>query len=120
MNIQEIGVIIGICVTAVTSVVAILLFFRRPQEDLEKKQAVVEKETEGKAAVLAQQLQWEKDSNDRRFTELSACMNNANALAQNHIHTVDVKVDNLISTVDGMGNRLTELATIINERIPRK
>lgn len=41
-------------------------------------------------------------------------------LAQNHIHTVDTKVDKLVETVGQLSNEVTKLGTIIEERVPRK
>ena len=41
-------------------------------------------------------------------------------LAANHTHTVDVKVDKLITSVDSMGKEMVRLATIIEERNPKK
>jgi len=105
---------------------------RKPQEDLETNQAVTkkdidtkatilaQKEAEGKASLLAQQVEWEKAANEKRFTEFGIRLDASMALAQNHLHTVDVKVDNLISVVATMSNEITRLSTIIDERIPKK
>lgn len=106
--------------------------YRVPQEDLEKKQALTEKdigdkasvlaqkEVENKAALLAQQVEQERSVNEKRYSEFGLRLDSAMTLAQNHIHTVDVKVDNLVTIVNVMSNRITELSTIINERIPKK
>jgi hypothetical protein len=111
---------------------SIFFYFKKPQENLEKKQIIAEedlkdkatilqqKEAEGKANVLAQQFQWEKEANEKKFQEFSCRLDNSMTLAQNHIHTVDVKVDNLIVTIGKMSNEITRLATIIDERIPKK
>lgn len=99
---------------------SIFLFFRKPQEDLDKKQALTDKDVESKAGVLAQRLDWERESNEAKFSALSLRMTDAMSIAQNHIHTVDVKVDALIETVSAMGNSITRLSTIIDERIPKK
>jgi len=88
-------------------------YFKNPQIDEEKK-----------AGLLAQQVQWEKESTANRFTEMGSSLKDATAMAQNHIHTVDVKVDNLISVVNDMNLKVTgeiaRLTTIIEERIPKK
>ena len=51
-------------------------------------------------------------------------LDDAFALAQNHIHTVDEKLTGYISTSNAwhleVSNKLTELGTIISERIPKK
>ena len=41
------------------------------------------------------------------------------SLAQNHIHTVDIKVDKVVENVTRMSNEIVKLATIIEERIPK-
>ena len=111
---------------------SIFFYFRKPQEDLETKQALTEKdladkasilaqkEVENKAMLLAQQVQWEKEANEKKFTEFGIRLDNALTLAQNHIHSVDIKVDDLLVEVNTMGNKIIELSTVINERIPKK
>jgi hypothetical protein len=111
---------------------SVFFYFRKPQESLEKKQIIADeelkdkatilsqKEAEGKTNVLAQQFQWEKEANEKKFQEFSCRLDNSMTLAQNHIHTVDVKVDTLITTIGKMSNEITRLSTIIDERIPKK
>jgi hypothetical protein len=106
--------------------------YKKPQDDMELKQAVSEKDIDSKASILAQkeletkalvlaeQVKSKNEENERRFIEIGIRMDKALELAQNHTHTVDVKVDKLIDTVSIMSNKITELATIINERIPKK
>lgn len=105
---------------------------RKPQEDLETSQAVTkkdmdnkatilaQKELETKALVLAEQVKNKDIENERRFNEMGVRLDTAMTTAQNHIHTVDTKVDRLIESVSTMGNKITELTTIISERIPKK
>ena len=107
-------------------------YFKNPQTKIEKDQIKTEedlkdkatilsqKEVESKAQLLAQQFQWEKEANEKKFTEVCKNIENAFNLASNHTHTVDVKVDKLIEQVNGMGLSVKELSTIINERIPKK
>ena len=95
-------------------------YFRNPQEALDKREALNQKDTDGKASLLAQQMQWEKEINEKRFTEMGLRINESMSLAQNHIHTVDTKVDDLAKRMTLMSNEITRLATIIEERIPRK
>jgi len=94
--------------------------FRKPQEDMEKRQAVSEKEGDGNAALLRQRMDWEKENNAQKFSELQINMKDAMTLAQNHTHTVDVKVDNLIEAVRIQSIEIAKLGTIIDERLPRK
>lgn len=104
----------------ISVIFSIYLHFRRPQEDLEKRQAVSEREVDGKAALLAQQLQWEKEANEKKFGEFQSRLDQSIAMAQNHIHSVSVEVNSLTLIVNSLGNKVTELSTIINERIPNK
>lgn len=99
---------------------SIYLYFKTPQERLDKKQAIIEKDVQDKASILAQQLQWEKESMERRFKELNDHMCAANALAQNHIHSIDIKVDNLTAMINTMNVEVGKLQVIIEERFPKK
>lgn len=110
----------------------VFMFFRKPQEDIETKQALTDKDIAGKATVLAQkeleakalvlaeQVKSKNEENERRFCDMSIRLDTAMTTAQNHIHSVDLKVDELIKTSNIMCNKMTELTTIINERIPKK
>lgn len=99
-------------------------WLKKPQVDMEKRQAVSEKEVDGKAALLSQELHWTKEANERRFKEMSEILTESRTLAQNHIHSIDVRVTDLTTLVNTMnvqlGSKLTELSTIINERMPTK
>lgn len=84
-------------------------YFKNPQIEEEKK-----------AGLLAQQVQWEREQTSTRFSEMNTSLKDATALAQNHIHTVDVKVDKLAESINLMRNEVVRLATIIEERMPKK
>lgn len=84
-------------------------YFKDPQTNEEKK-----------SSLLAQQVQWQVEGSDRRFSEVQASIKDAFLLAQNHTHTVETKVDALVITVSTLANNLTRLETIIDERIPKK
>jgi membrane-bound ClpP family serine protease len=115
---------IAFVVAILTAVFTGISWFKKPQVDMEKRQAVSEKEVDGKAALLAQELHWTKEANERRFREMVEMMNDSRALAQNHIHSIDVRVTDLSTLVNTMnvniGTKLVELSTIINERMPSK
>lgn len=95
-------------------------YFRNPQEELEKKQAVDQVAIDGKAILLAQQVQWEKELNEKKFKELGERLDGAFTLAQNHTHEAIVGIKELTTVVNALGNQVTRLGTIIDERIPRK
>lgn len=105
-------------------VFSIYLHFRKPQEILETKQAVAvgelsskatllsQKEVEGRAALLEQQVKLAFEANEKKFSDLGA-----------RIDGVILKVDNLIigSTAWHMdiSNQIVKLTTIIEERVPK-
>lgn len=99
-------------------------YFNNPQKKLEKEQALTEQEIDSQSTIFEKQLKWEKEATEKRFEELNKTMTAALTLAQNHIHTVDTKVDSLAKTVNAMNlqisSEITKLSTIINERIPKK
>ena len=84
-------------------------YFRTPQIAGDKKDA-----------LLAQQVQWQIEGNERRFKEMQDSFNALLLQSNNHIHTVDTKVENLNATVAEMGQSITKLTTIIEERIPKR
>lgn len=95
-------------------------YFRNPQEKLALDQALTKKDVESEAALLAQEVKLKNEQNDKKVTELAARLDGAMTLAQNHIHTVDTKVDGVITQISLMSNEITMLRTIIEERMPRK
>jgi len=113
-------------------IIGVYKSINKPQDDLEKTQAINEekdkskatvlqqKEAENKASLLAQQVQNEKEDNNRRFMELGELLRSSMTLAQNHIHTVDTKVDVLAKEVNVLSTKIAQLTTVIDERIPRR
>lgn len=102
------------------AVFGIYIYFRNPQEQLDKKQALDQAIIDGKAAVLAADLAGEKHATERRFTEIGIRMDKALELAQNHTHTIDVKCDKIIESVNLLAIQVGKLETKIDERTPRK
>lgn len=88
---------------------SIFSYFKNPQIASDKQDA-----------LLAQQVQWGKESVDARFKAIQDSFQALLLQSNNHIHTVDTKVDALHGIVGTMGNEITRLATIIEERIPKK
>lgn len=88
---------------------SIYRYFRDPQIDEDKK-----------AALLSQQVTLKNESIDRRFKDLQDSFQQLLLQSNNHIHTVDTKVDALTSSVGEIGTKVAVLATIIDERIPKK
>lgn len=110
----------------------VFFYFRKPQEDLELKQAVTSKdidskatvlaakEMESKAALLAQQVQIERDSNEKKFNDIGIRIDQAFALAQNHLHTLDTKQDAMTANLTTLTIHVEKLSVILDERLPRK
>lgn len=100
-------------ITFILGVLAIIFsvysYFRNPQIKSDKTDA-----------LLTQKLQWTIEGNEKRFSDVNINIEKAFNLAQNHIHTVDIKVDKLIENVSLMSNEITKLSTIIEERVPKK
>lgn len=84
-------------------------YFRDPQVASEKKDA-----------LLAQQVQWAKEGADTRFKDMQESFQSLLLQSNNHIHTVDTKVDKVAGSVATMAIEVAKLTTIIEERIPRK
>ena len=84
-------------------------YFRNPQIAEDKK-----------ASLLAQQVQWSTEAVDRRFKDMQESFQQLILQSNNHIHTVDTKVESLNTAVGAMGIEIAKLSTIIEERIPAK
>ena len=111
---------ISLVVLLLTCLFNVYQYFKKPQIDIEKKVAVSESEVNGKAQILAQQLQWEKESNERRFKEMADHSTTVNTLAQNHISHVDAKVDVLTNLVSTMNNNLSKEIAILSTKIDER
>lgn len=86
-------------------------YFRKPQIDTEKQDALQQ-----------QAMQFEKEATERRFADIGKRLDSTFAMAKNDISHVDAKVEVMICDNNKwhleISNKLTELNTIINERIP--
>lgn len=70
-------------------------------------------------ALMGLQMKHTSESSELRFKSMQESFNALLLQSNNHIHTVDTKVENLNATVAQMSNQITRLGTIIEERIPR-
>lgn len=84
-------------------------YFKNPQVAADKKDA-----------LLAQQVQWQIEGTERRFKEIQDSFQSLLLQSNNHIHTVDIKVDVLAGKISGVEIAIAKLSTIIEERIPQK
>lgn len=107
-----------------TVIFGVYLYFRRPQEELDKNQALDKQKADNDSSVLAARINWEKQANEDKFKDFQERLATSTSLAQNHIHTIDVKVDSVALNLTLMDKKITSelvrLSTIIEERIPKK
>lgn len=84
-------------------------YFRNPQVDSDKRDA-----------LLAQQIKFFIEGTEGRFKEVQDSFQSLLLQSNNHIHTVDTKVDGLSFDMGAMKNEITRLATILEERLPKR
>ena len=96
-------------VWGISMIFAVYFYFKRPQINSEKQDA-----------LMAQKVQWQSEANERRFAEIQQSIKDAFSLAQNHTHTVEVKVDALTNNISKAELAIAKLSTVIEERIPKK
>lgn len=90
--------------------------YRKPQVDSEKADIAMK----ASATLLEQRFQWNQEGIEKRFKEIQDNFQGLLLQSNNHIHTVDTKVDKLVDAVSRLSNEVTRLGTIIEERIPKK
>lgn len=90
-------------------VFGIYQYFKNPQISEDKK-----------SALLAQQVKYTAESVEERFILMQKNFESLLLQSNNHIHTVDTKVDTLAADMTQMSREIVRLATIIEERIPKK
>jgi len=95
MDVLDIITIIGQAITFLGIIFIVYNYFRNPQIKSEKTDALL----------------------TQRFNMLESAFNN---LRDNHIHTIDTKLDENSKLLNCLQNEVTKLATIIDERIPKK
>lgn len=101
-NLIAIGAAIGI----MGSIFAIYQYFRKPQIDSEQTDALLKIEMKNMEVMF-----------NEKFAVLTSTVVN---LRDNHIHSLDTKVDETNKNLNLMAVQVSQLATIIDERIPRK
>lgn len=109
MNILDILTITSQIVTLLGILFIVYNSFRNPQIKNDKKDA-----------LLAQQVRWTIEGNERRFNEIHLEIKEAFELAQNHSNEALSGVKELTVVCNAMGKEITKLATIIEERVQKK
>ena len=90
-------------------IITVFRFINDPQRSSEKTDA-----------LMSQRMNWNAESTEKRFKDMQDNFNNLLLQSNNHIHTVDTKVDKVHEIIASMGKEITKLGTIIEERIPKK
>lgn len=85
---------ISVC-TIVGMIFAVFIYFRNPQVASDKNDALM----------------------NQSISQLQLDLTN---LRDNHLHTLDTKIDSTIASVNTISIEVAKLGTIINERIPSK
>lgn len=88
---------------------SVFLYFKNPQIESDKTDA-----------LMKQQLQFFTDTTEKRFQTMQESFNALLLQSNNHIHTVDTKVDRVHISMEELGRQVVRLGTIIEERIPKK
>ena len=127
-NVLGFGGLLGMIFTAYQ-------FFKSPQDKLETSQLLAEKdiankatilaqkEMESKADLLAKQVQWEKDANEKKFSEYGKKLDEVMLSSQKESIKIDAKLDGFIRIQthrnEETSNNFTKLFTLLEERLPK-
>lgn len=84
-------------------------YFKNPQEESEKS-----------IGLISQKIELTDKANQKKFEEIAEGISRAMSLSQNHIHTIDTKLDKHIEATNLLSIQVAKLGTIIDERIPKK
>lgn len=101
-NITFILGIIGIIITVWRSV-------KEPQFKSEKVDALLE-----------QKVKFSNLTTEQRFSEINKKFESLQVSNNNHLHTVETKVDALNCTVVELGKDVVRVQTLLEERLPKK
>lgn len=71
----------------------VYLSLKKPQEKLEKDQIADKLTATNKESALAQQVEWQKEATASRFKELQDSFYEILKVNQNHLHTLETKLD---------------------------
>lgn len=110
-------------------------YFKKPQEKLESNQLVTEKELANKATILAQQevdnkatllanqFQWEREANEKKFTEYGRKLDEVMMKSAKDVIKIDEKLESFIRNQnirnEETSNHFTKLFTLLEERLPK-
>lgn len=93
---------------------------RTPDEKADKSLALLAEQIKTTNELISQRINFSEQGTDRRFKDMQDNFTQLVTTQQNHIHTVETKVDALVATNGTFTEKLVALTTIIDERIPKK
>jgi len=99
---------------------AVFNYFKNPQIQIEKDLIKTKAQSDKEDNLNEVKYSYINESNNRRFNDIQKNFEALLLQSNNHIHTVDIKVETLSLNIISMEKELTRLSTIIEERIPKK
>lgn len=79
-----------------------------------------QKKSETNDLLMDQKTKFLKEEYDKKFALIQADISTLTVQNKNHLHTLDVKLDTISSSVGDLRNSVVKLETIVEERIPKK
>jgi DNA mismatch repair ATPase MutS len=113
MNFQDIIDVIRNILTLFGIVFAAFLFLRNPQTKSETFDAVISQRFEAHEKSQTKEF----ETFDARLLSLNEKISN---LRDNHIHSIDIKLDGYRKEVQEIREAQVRIETILNERLPKK
>lgn len=99
--------------TNILFIIAIITFVSKIVFDVKNPQ----NKSELNDALFTQALETLRKDMELNFTKMEKTISN---LKDNHLHTLDTKIEANKNYINDLSRSVTKLATIIDERIPRK
>lgn len=104
----------------ISLIIAVYSKITTPQLDLKAQQTLDQAESDAKWSRIEERMQWNAEINEKKFAEMQVNYKEATKTAQNHIHTIDMKCDKTLEAVNSLAIQVGKLATIIEERSPKR
>lgn len=79
-----------------------------------------QKKSESNDLLMEQKMTFLREEYDKRFGLLQNDLATITKQNQNHLHTIDTKMDSLLASINCITRDLTRVETTLNERMPKK
>lgn len=119
-TIEFLFAVVGFLIMLVSTCLGVYKYVRGSSEKSTLDIALLDQRDGFTMKMLADRLEASQQGTDRRFKDMQEAFALLVTNNQNHLHTVDSKVDNLNTTVTGMGKEMVRMATLLDERLPGK